>query len=69
MFINLIAFPTVLSPLQLIFNAYKLWLFTSISLCISILSFLSPQCIYYFNFHCFIPQWTPCFSFVFQFVL
>jgi len=38
-FIPLFAFPTVLYPLQLIFNTYKSSLSTSIYLCISILFF------------------------------
>ena len=70
-FILLFAFPTVLSPLQLIFNVYKSS-YTSVQLFISILSsfsffpFLST---YLFCFSCFIPHLAPCFSFVFQFVL
>jgi len=38
-FIPLFAFPTILFPLQLIFNVYKSSLSTSIQLCIPILSF------------------------------
>ena len=33
-----------------------------------ILSFFSSQHICQFYFHCFIPEWAPCFSLVFQFV-
>ena len=37
--------------------------------CLFFLSFLSSQHICQFCFHCFIPQWASCFSFVFQFML
>ena len=59
-FIPLFAFPTILFPLQLIFNVYKSSLFTSIQLCIPILSFfpfLSTYLLVSFVFIALFPTW------------